>query len=111
MNGTLAVCTATGQLNMFTVKDTGLELHGIDPNFKAKCCCWSPKGKQIVVGFANGKLAQFHPDLKPAKLIDCPPGIMPGTFDTISVQWLSTFQFAAAFLSHEQNSRPSKMSK
>lgn len=102
----LAVCTESGQLNMYTLKDTGVEYHGIDPNFKAKSCSWSPKGKQIVVGFANGKLVQFTPELKPARIIDCVPGIMPGSFDIIALQWLSTFQFAAAFLGHQPDSRP-----
>lgn len=85
-----------------------MEFHATDPNLIAKCCCWSPKGKQIVVGFANGKLMQFTPELKPAKSIECPAGFVPGTFDTIAIQWLSTFQFAAAFLSHQPESRPGK---
>lgn len=106
ISGTLAVCTETGGLNIYTLKDAGMEFHSIDPNLKAKSCCWSPKGKQIVVGFGNGKLMQFTPELKPAKSIECPPGIVNGTFDTIAIQWLSTFQFAVAFLSHQQESRP-----
>jgi nuclear pore complex protein Nup214 len=106
MNMTLALCTDTGGLNTYTLKDAGIEFHSIDPNLKAKCCCWSPKGKQIVVGFANGKLIQFTPELKPAKAIECPAGVVAGSFDTIAIQWLSTFQFAVAFLSHQPESRP-----
>lgn len=108
INATLAICTETGSLNTYTMKDQGLEYHSIDPNLKAKSCCWSPKGKQIVVGFGNGKLMQFTPELKPAKTIDCPPGILAGTFDTVAIQWLSTFQFAVAFLGHQPDSRPGK---
>jgi nuclear pore complex protein Nup214 len=106
MSGTLAVCTESGLLNIYTIKDTGMEFKAIDPSLKAKCCCWSPKGKQIVVGFGMGKLMQFTPELKPAKTIECPPGIVQGNFDTIAIQWLSTFQFAVAFLSHQPDSRP-----
>jgi nuclear pore complex protein Nup214 len=106
MNSTLALVTDSGGLNTYTLKDAGIEFHSTDPNYKAKCCCWSPKGKQIVVGFGNGKLAQFTPELKPAKIIECPAGIVPGNFDTIAIQWLSTFQFAVAFLSHQPESRP-----
>lgn len=92
------------------MKDKAFDFHTLDLNFMAKCCCWSPKGKQIVVGFANGKLVQFTPELKPAKAIDCPPGVVAGgSFDTVAVQWLSTFQFAAAFLSHQPDSRPGKL--
>lgn len=81
----------------------------IQINFR--CCCWSPKGKQIVVGFSNGKLVQYKPDLKPAKAIDCPPNIVAGAFDTISVQWLSTYQFAVVFLGQHENARPGKLQK
>lgn len=106
MSGTLAVCTESGALSTYTLKEAGIEYQSIDPNLKAKCCCWSPKGKQIVVGFGMGKLMQFTPELKPAKVIDCPNGIVAGTFDTIAIQWLSTFQFAVAYLSHQPESRP-----
>ncbi|CRL05063.1 CLUMA_CG018223, isoform A [Clunio marinus] len=107
LNSTLAVCTESGLLNVFTLKESGFTFYGIDPNLKAKCCCWSPKGKQIVVGFTNGMLKQFTPELKIAKTIECPAGvIMAGSFDTITIQWLSTFQFAVAFLEHKQGSRP-----
>lgn len=106
MSNVLAVCTETGSFSTFTLKADGFEYHSIDPNLKAKCCCWSPKGKQIVVGFANGKFIQFTPELKPAKTIECPAGIVSGSFDTIAIQWLSTFQFAAAFQSHQPESRP-----
>lgn len=67
---------------------------------------WSPKGKQIVVAFANGKLIQFKPDMKPARVIDCPPNICEGPFDVIALQWLSTYQFAAVFLTKNQDATP-----
>lgn len=62
------------------------------------CACWSPKGKQIVVAFPNGKLAQYKPDLKLAKAIPCTTPLFPGTFSPIAVQWLSTYQFAVVFV-------------
>lgn len=72
-----------------------------------RCACWSPKGKQIVVGFGNGKLIQFKPDMKAARIIECPPNIVEGgNFDVIAVQWLSTYQFAAVFLSKNQEATP-----
>ena len=73
-----------------------------------RCACWSPKGKQIVVGFANGNLVQYKPDLKPARKIASPPSLAAGGgFNVISLQWLSTYQFAAAFLGYAENSTPS----
>ena len=106
MSPVLAICTDSGGLHTYTLKDAGIEFHSIDQNLKAKCCCWSPKGKQIVAGFGNGKLMQFTPELKAAKTIDCPTGVVQGSFDTIAIQWLSTFQFAVAFLSHQGDARP-----
>jgi nuclear pore complex protein Nup214 len=108
ISSTLAVCTASGGLNLYSLKDTGVEFHSIDPNLKAKCCCWSPKGKQIVAGFANGKLMQFNLELKSARVIECPPGVFAtgGNFETIAVQWLSTYQFAMALSSQQEETRP-----
>jgi nuclear pore complex protein Nup214 len=106
INSVLAVCTETGGMCLYMLKEQGIEFHAIDPSLKAKCCCWSPKGKQIVVGFGNGKLMQFNMELKPARTIECPPGLFNGNFDTIAVQWLSTYQFAIALLSHVAESRP-----
>lgn len=90
------------------MKETGVEYYSTDPAFQAKCCCWSPKGKQIVAGFGNGKIAQFNMELKPARIIECPPGVFTasGTFETIAVQWLSTYQFAIALSSQQEETRP-----
>lgn len=62
------------------------------------CASWSPKGKQIAVGFPNGKLAQYKPDLKLARTIPCAVNAYAQPYDVVSLQWLSTYQFAAVFL-------------
>lgn len=67
------------------------------------CACWSPKGKQIVVAFPNGKLAQYKPDLKLAKTIPCTVPLLSGPFLPIAVQWLSTFQFAVVFIEGKED--------
>ncbi len=106
INSALAICTASGELNLYSL--TGAEPISIDRSLKAKCCCWSPKGKQIVVGFSEGKLMQFNMELKPARSIVCPPGILPtgGNFEAVAVQWLSTYQFAVALSSQQAETRP-----
>lgn len=104
----LAAVLSNGALAMYNLKDGGnFELHTLDKQNQVKCGCWSPKGKQIVLGLPNGKLQQFKPDLSPAKSIICPVGIHSGPFDTIAVHWLSTFQFSAVFLQHGENMSPS----
>ncbi|XP_065089839.1 nuclear pore complex protein Nup214 [Ochlerotatus camptorhynchus] len=103
-----SVRTENGALSVYTLKEpSGIEFHSLDKSEGAICACWSPKGKQLVVGFANGKLMQYKPDLKPARTIVCPPGVMEGSFDVIAVQWLSTYQFAAVYLPHGEDSVPS----
>lgn len=67
------------------------------------CACWSPKGKQIVVAFPNGKLAQYKPDLKLAKAIPCAVQLFPVQFSPVAVQWLSTYQFAVVFVEEKQD--------
>lgn len=107
LSNMLSVCTENGGLTVYTLKPQGFEMHSLEGNERAQCACWSPKGKQIVVGFANGKLIQFKPDLKPARVIDCPPNtIEGGPFDIIALQWLSTYQFAAVFLSTTPDATP-----
>lgn len=76
-----------------------------------RCASWSPKGKQIVVAFPNGKLAQYKPDLKLAKAIPNAVPLFPGPYDPIAIQWLSTYQFAVVFLEKKQDAGPSKKSK
>lgn len=91
---------------MFNLKEEGVEIFSLNKNEQVRCACWSPKGKQIVVGFPNGNLAQYKPDLKLARQIQCPPNVYPQPFDVIAVQWLSTYQFAAVFLQNIQDAGP-----
>ncbi|KAH8400741.1 hypothetical protein KR009_000711, partial [Drosophila setifemur] len=104
----LAVVLSNGALGMYALKEGGnFEMHSLDKSQQVKCGCWSPKGKQIVLGFPAGKLQQFKPDLTPAKTLLCPPNVHDAPFDTIGVQWLSTFQFAVIFLQHGEDCNPS----
>jgi hypothetical protein len=44
---------------------------------EAICLSWSPKGKQLIVGDANGKMHQLKPELSgpPVRQIDPPMNI------------------------------------
>lgn len=103
----LTVVLDTGGVSMYHINEQ-INFYSIDKNEGAQSVCWSPKGKQLVIGFANGKLVQFKPDLKPARAIVAPPNTFNGTFDVIAVQWLSTYQFAGLFLSSESEATPCK---
>ncbi|KAI8037578.1 nuclear pore complex protein Nup214 [Drosophila gunungcola] len=104
----LAVVLSNGGLGMYALKEGGnFEMHSLDKNQQVKCGCWSPKGKQIVLGFPGGRIQQFKPDLTPAKTLPCPPNVHDAPFDTIAIQWLSTFQFAVIFLQHGEDCNPS----
>ncbi|EDW00606.1 nuclear pore complex protein Nup214 [Drosophila grimshawi] len=103
----LAVVLSNGGLNMYGLREGGnFELHSLDKSQQVKCGCWSPKGKQLVLGFPSGRLQQFKPDLTPAKTLACPPNVHEAPFDTIAIHWLSTYQFAVIFLQHGEDCSP-----
>lgn len=104
----IALVLNDGSVTMFTLNPGGhYDKFTLGKEHQVKSGCWSPKGKQIVFGFAEGKLQQFKPNLQPARAIPCPPGIHPGPFDCIALHWLSTFQFAAVFLQRGAEMCPS----
>lgn len=108
-NNVLAVVTENGGLVIYTLKSPGVELCSLDGQQTVQSASWSPKGKQIVTGFPNGNLIQFKPDLKPARSIPCPGNLLGGNnFDTIAIQWLATYQFAAVFQSKAEDTTPGK---
>ena len=104
----IALILSDGSVAMFTLNNGGqYDKVTLGKEHQVKSGCWSPKGKQIVFGFAEGKLQQFKPNLQPARAIPCPPGIHAGPFDCIALHWLSTYQFAAIFLQRGQDMCPS----
>lgn len=106
MPNTLAVTLGNGSLTVLNFNGPGYELHVINKSEEVRCASWSPKGKQIVVGFPNGKLAQYKPDLVLARTIPCPSGVYSTPFNVIAVQWLSTYQFAAVFMKQQPGECP-----
>lgn len=74
---------------------------------KARCICWSPKGKQLVTGNNDGTLCQYKPDLTLAKTIPAPMLPEGSSIEALAVYWISTFQFAVVYKSIGDDSRPS----
>lgn len=60
-----------------------------------RCLCWSPKGKQLVVGDLKGVISQYKPDLKLVKSYPPPPD--KPTSALINLLWISNYQFAAVY--------------
>ncbi|XP_053607999.1 nuclear pore complex protein Nup214 [Plodia interpunctella] len=73
---------------------------------RARCICWSPKGKQLVTGNSDGTLCQYKPNLAPAKMIPAPNLFEGAPAEALAVYWISTFQFAVVYKNATDNSRP-----
>lgn len=92
----LAACLSDGSMVAFELKTSGVDISTLPPATQATCFCWSPKGKQLVVGCEAGTLTQYKPDLKAVKTFS-PPNLGSGTVAVVSVLWLSNYQFAAIY--------------
>ncbi|KRT80585.1 hypothetical protein AMK59_5498, partial [Oryctes borbonicus] len=57
--------------------------------------CWSPKGKQLAIGSKDSKITQYKPDLKIAKVVDCP--VLDGLQYPVALQWISNYQFVVIY--------------
>ncbi|XP_050302010.1 nuclear pore complex protein Nup214 isoform X2 [Anthonomus grandis grandis] len=90
-------CKSDNTLGVYELKGTAIDINELPSASQATSFCWSPKGKQIAVGSADGKITQYKPDLKAVKIINAPK--FEGQNSIISLQWVSNYQFIAAYLS------------
>ncbi|CAD5119907.1 DgyrCDS8487 [Dimorphilus gyrociliatus] len=68
------------------------------------CLCWSPKGKQLVVGKMNGTLTQYDCQFTLKRHLDKSPMFSDPVKSITDVLWVSTYCFFAAYESlSEQN--------
>ncbi|GBP21241.1 Nuclear pore complex protein Nup214 [Eumeta japonica] len=72
----------------------------------ARCVCWSPKGKQLVVGNNDGTLCQYKPDLTPAKTVLAPDLFKGASVETLAVHWISTYQFVVVYRNSSGEGQP-----
>lgn len=99
----LACCISDGTLSTYTFNAKGdLEVKSLPKESNSVCVCWSPKGKQIVVGNYNGFLTQYLPELKALKNYPPPSDLFSKPCSLCSIKWLSTFQFIGVYKSQEQ---------
>lgn len=91
-------CMSDGSVSVYEVLDTTLKIYGSLPSStNASAICWSPKGKQLVVGKRDGTLTQYLPNLQVAKFNNA-PDIFGNVPSVINVAWLSSYQFAVIYL-------------
>jgi nuclear pore complex protein Nup214 len=67
--------------------------------------CWSPKGKQIVLGFADGKLIQYDKLLKSQKKVTNAP-FTDSQKQVSGLFWISSYLFMAVYNSADRNEGP-----
>lgn len=101
----LAVCLASGVAAVYEFSNVSVNINtASDAN--AMCLCWSPKGKQVVIGSSKGALSQYKPDLKLFKTFQ-QPNYCTNPVSVITVQWLSNFQFLAVYKDNvDSNKQP-----
>ena len=93
----LAVVFTDGSMALYLIKTDGskFDTSTLPPGEGITCVSWSPKGKQLVAGKANGKITQYKPDggLKEAKTMNPPED----TLKAESILWISTYQFLICY--------------
>ncbi|KAG8222906.1 hypothetical protein J437_LFUL003551, partial [Ladona fulva] len=111
----ICFCLSNGSVSVYELRGTAqtFQIFSLPETTCALCVSWSPKGKQLVIGAANGSLIQYKPDLKQVKAIPGPPpspgNESAGIVSPISILWLSSFQFAVVYgnlADNGGNSRP-----
>ncbi|KAK6641421.1 hypothetical protein RUM44_013132 [Polyplax serrata] len=96
-DGLLMICMSEGSVLSFNPSQKDGSLNKLNSDIQAQCLCWSPKGKQIIVGCSNGTLSQYKPDLKIVKTIPAPP-LFNGGVSVVNILWISNYQFAVAYI-------------
>ncbi|KAK7022826.1 hypothetical protein SK128_011864 [Halocaridina rubra] len=85
----VALATSPDNLSVITLEDTRLDIKS--KAIQARALSWSPKGKQLTVGVADGTLALFKPDLTGVRNVKSPP--MDGIGSVQSLTWFSNTEF------------------
>jgi len=92
----LAICLSSGAFYMLTIEDE-VKIHAQKPaSFGASAACWSPKGKQVMVGKVDGSLQQLTPALEQKRLVPAWDAL-DRKVRVSDVLWLSTYQVALTY--------------
>ncbi|XP_021352672.1 nuclear pore complex protein Nup214-like isoform X2 [Mizuhopecten yessoensis] len=94
---TLVTVQTDGGISLYDISDK-LTIVATIKASSANCVCWSPRGKQLVVGTTDGKLVQYDQELKKKREWVCPDILTRGNYKVVGVIWLSTFEFLTAYI-------------
>ncbi|GBM75145.1 Nuclear pore complex protein Nup214 [Araneus ventricosus] len=95
-DGIFAYCLSDGSLGVQELNGMNLTVLASLPNVGATAACWSPKGKQLVVGKKDGSFSQYKPNLQEVKKV--PPPNIDEKLMVANICWLSTTQFAVLYM-------------
>ncbi|XP_039253747.2 nuclear pore complex protein Nup214-like isoform X2 [Styela clava] len=103
----LAICLSSGSFHLLSVEDTATEIAIRPDNFGATTVCWSPKGKQMVVGKKDGNLLQFTQKLEVKRSITV-TNVIDSPVRACDILWLSTHHIASAYVAtaEEEEAHP-----
>lgn len=93
-------CLSDGSVYVHELAETNLKIAAnLPPQTAATAVCWSPKGKEVVVGKKNGSFSRFKPTLQEVKNFPPPTGLDENGVEVASIYWISTTLFAVVYVS------------
>nr|CAB3264510.1 nuclear pore complex protein Nup214-like [Phallusia mammillata] len=93
----LAICVSDGTFQILAVQENVQEVAKKSSEFGACTVCWSPKGKQMVIGRKDGSLQQYTPTMEIRRTIPVCENI-DQKVKVCDLLWLSTYQVAVTYV-------------
>lgn len=102
----VATCLSDGNCTIWDSSDKVLKpMARLPLDVGATAVCWSPKGKQMVVGTAKGELKQFNHAVEIKKVVR-PPDFTQEAVRVVDIYWLSTYMYIVAYIDAEESLQP-----
>ncbi|XP_031565035.1 nuclear pore complex protein Nup214-like isoform X2 [Actinia tenebrosa] len=102
-----AACLSNGSVTMWDMSNAKITKAGALPvSTRATAICWSPKGKQIVVGHKDGHLTQYSPALEVKKETPSPEIFKDSPRQVTSICWISAAVFLNVYTTEEEGDIP-----
>ncbi|XP_063966327.1 nuclear pore complex protein Nup214-like [Lytechinus pictus] len=102
----LGTCLSDGNCMIWDSSDKALRpLACLPAEVGTTAICWSPKGKQMVVGTSNGELKQFNHASELKKIVKS-PDFTQEAVKVVDIYWLSTYMYIVAYIDAEESLQP-----